>query len=430
MQFLSRSRNLRLAVLGGGGSGSPALIAALEESRRSGRLGSVEVRLYGRNGPRLDRIRRYAEAKLRSSFRIETYTQLDDALEGATHVLCMLRPGGMEGRAHDEALALRAGTPADEGIGAGGLACFLRGRALMKALAARCREKAPNALFLQMTSPLGLNVATCRAIFGRHVYGVCELPIVTAAAVSRALAKRGFNGDIRGRCFGLNHQSWLYSFRNQGGEDVTESVLRAIDVGGLLHIDSEIVWRHGALPMNYMRMYFHADRILRSQLEQGLSRGQELLIWSRRLDEAYCGGDQPDAETISKLLQARRMDWFTHAVVPFIEATVSDKLFVMPLNVAAAAVMPGISAETIVEVDCEISSRGIDPLPAPPLPPLPRKLTEHLLHFERAVLTLGAQPGSTDLADILALHPLTAAANITQLSCELAALQPEPPVLN
>ena len=34
----------------------------------------------------------------------------------------------MRGRAADEAIARRAGSPADEGLGVGGLACYLRGR--------------------------------------------------------------------------------------------------------------------------------------------------------------------------------------------------------------------------------------------------------------------------------------------------------------
>jgi hypothetical protein len=89
--------------------------------------------------------------------------------------MCLVRAGGMNGRARDEALALAAGVPADEGLAAGGLACFLRGRALISALAARCRSFAPSAVFLQMSSPLGLNVAITRDAFGpAHEHRSCR----------------------------------------------------------------------------------------------------------------------------------------------------------------------------------------------------------------------------------------------------------------
>jgi 6-phospho-beta-glucosidase len=427
---MTRRSDIRLAVLGGGSPGIPVLLQALEDTRRRGGLARIEVCLYGRDAIKLERIRHYVRAASIAWFRIGTSTRLDEALADATHVLSMIRPGGMEGRARDESLAIRAGVPADEGIGAGGLACFLRGRRLMRVVAERCSTKAPHALFLQMTSPLGLNVAIARSALGSRACGVCELPIVTAAAVSHEMAKAGFPGPVVSRCLGLNHQSWLYSFRNKAGADVTDAVLRSIDTSQLLQIDADVVQRHGAVPMPYLRLYFHTDRVLRAQREQRSTRGKQLSIWSSHLQEAYCLGSAPDSAAIARLLNERRMDWFQEAVVPIIEASLDEEPRVLPLNVPVESAVEGIDPQVIVEIDCEISSGGIRPLPAPQLPPLPRKLTWRLIDFERAALQLPECPRPARIAEVLALHPLTPPESVAGLAEELAGVQLEEAVLH
>ncbi len=415
---------LRLSVLGGSSPGIPVLLSALAKARRLGRLGDVEVRLHGRNQLRLERIRQYSERCGDVDYPIRVSTQLDEALDGATHILCMLRPGGMEGRAHDEALALRAGTPADEGIGIGGLSCFLRSRRLMKAIVEQCRDEAPDALFLQMTSPLGLNVAISRRAFGPRAFGVCELPMTTASAVARELSMKGFDPPPRGRCLGLNHQSWLYDFRDASGADVTRHVIRAIDTERLLEIEPQIVRDLGAIPMHYMRLYFHTSRVVESQQRRTVSRGEELEAWARRLNAAYCSGDEPDIEAVAQLLATRRMNWFDDGAVPILAASVRDIPQTMPLNLPAAAAVHGVPIDAIVETDCEISSHGIRAIPAPPLPTGPREITCQLLAFEQAVLSLPEPPSAGALAGVLELHPLARGRELRPIARELAAIEP------
>jgi 6-phospho-beta-glucosidase len=416
--------DLRLSVLGGSSPGIPALLSALTRARRRGELGEVDVRLQGRNALRLERIGRYAQLCRDAEFPVRVSTRLDEALDGATHVLCMIRPGGMEGRAQDEALALRAGTPADEGIGLGGLSCYLRGRRLMKEIAEQCREQAPSALFLQMTSPLGLNVAIARQAFGAQAFGVCELPVTTASAVMDTLSAQGFDDVTRYRCLGLNHQSWLYDFRDADGEDITWDVVRAIDTEPLLGIDRDIVRDMAAIPMSYMRLYFHTSRIVESQRQRARGRGEELAAWSQRLDAAYCWGDAPDIQAVSRLLTERRMNWFEDAVVPVLAASVQTETRRMPLNLPATASVDGVRPDAIVETDCEISARGIQPIPAPPLPTGPWEITLQLLDFERAVLALRDSPSESELAEVLELHPLTRGCELRQIARELAAIEP------
>jgi len=422
------SQRMRLTVLGGTSSGIPAFIEALRISQEQGRLGAIDVRLFGRDPAKLAGVHSYIECCLRSradatcaELSVSVHTQLDDALEGATHVLCLVRAGGMAGRARDEALARAAGVPADEGIAVGGLACFLRGREIIRALAAQCRVSAPSAIFLQMSSPLGLNVAITRDAFGPASYGVCELPLVTKKTVLHFVASRLRRSCANARCAGLNHQSWLYAFADQAGSDCTAEVLGAIDAAALVHVEPEIIRDFGAVPVPYLRLYLHTERVLTEQAHSR-SRGSELARWSNRLDRAFrCNNANP--ENIRALLAERRMNWFHEGVLPLLEAFGSDAEFVVPLNVPCSGALAGIAPESIIEIDCTVSSKGASPLPAPPLPVKPLALTRQLAAYERAVLELPLTPTSGDLAEILAMHPLAPAEGIVRTARALRRIQ-------
>ena len=113
-----------LTVLGGSSPATPVLIESLRKAQLEGALGALELRLFGRNELQLRRIRDYFHATSEShagpALQISTHCDIAGAVRGASHILCMIRAGGMDGRAHDERLALSAGVPADEGLAVGG----------------------------------------------------------------------------------------------------------------------------------------------------------------------------------------------------------------------------------------------------------------------------------------------------------------------
>jgi 6-phospho-beta-glucosidase len=424
------SQRMRLAVLGGTSSGMPAFIEALRTSQEQGRLGTIDVRLFGRDPAKLAGVHSYIECCLRSradatcaELSVSVHTQLSDALEGATHVVCLVRVGGMAGRAEDEALARAAGVPADEGIAVGGLACFLRSREIIRALAAQCRVSAPSAIFLQMSSPLGLNVKITRDAFGPASYGVCELPLVTKQTVLRYVASRLQRDCLSARCAGLNHQSWLYAFADRAGCDWTAEVLSAIDAVELVDVEPEIIREFGAVPVPYLRLYLHTERVLAEQARSCL-RGSALASWSNRLDRAF-RDNGASAEDIRTLLAERRMNWFHEGVVPVLEAFGSDEESCVPLNVPCSGALAGIAPESIIEIDCSVSSRGASTLPAPPLPAKPLALTRQLAAYERAVLELPPVPTSGDLAEVWGMHPLAQVEGIRRTALALSRIRPE-----
>ena len=356
---------------------------------------------------------------------VSAHVQLGEALRDATHIVCLVRAGGMSGRARDESVALAAGVPADEGLAAGGLACFLRGRTLISALAARCRSFAPSAVFLQMSSPLGLNVAVTRDVFGPATYGVCELPLVTMKAVLAHVARRIERECVTARCAGLNHQSWLYAFADKAGCDRTADVLGAIDTPDLVGVEPDTIREYGAVPLPYLRLYLHTEQVLASQARSPL-RGTALAAWTDNLDRAYRCESAERSNTIRALLAERRMNWFHEGLVPVLEMLQRDEESRVPLNVPCTGSLAGVPADSIIEIDCSISRGGAYPLPAPAMPAKPLELMR-LAAYERAALQLPPQPTSTDLAEVLSMHPLTPRRGLHQLARALSTIRPEAP---
>ena len=175
--------------------------------------------------------------------RVRRAPDLDSALAGADAVICQVRPGGMRARAEDEALAVREGLPGDEGLGPSGLANFLRSRPVMDRLAEAWAGRAPGAAFLQLSSPLSLNVAQVERHTGHAVAGLCELPATVWAAVQHEAALRLGAGPLRRAHLGSNHWAWLYAFRDEAGRDRTDEVIAALDTQTLAQVEPAIAGR-------------------------------------------------------------------------------------------------------------------------------------------------------------------------------------------
>jgi 6-phospho-beta-glucosidase len=421
-----------LSVLGGSSPATPVLLQALRAAQRRGLIGALQVRLYGRNEIRLRRIREYARTTSacgRASTSVEgvpalsvtTHTNVGRAVRGATHILCMIRAGGMAGRARDEALALAGGVPADEGIAAGGLSCFLRTRQAITTLAEHCARHAPQAFFIQMASPLGLNVALSRAAFGPRSFGLCELPRTTAQSLARELGSHAGLQWVDHSHAGLNHQSWLYAFRDTRDRDITDDVLDALPAAALFGIEAGKIRELGAVPVPYLRLYVHTQRVLRGQRGAPL-RGRVLESWSRRVHRALCSGASVDVAKVSRLLAQRTMDWFDDGVVPVLAAFGEVQPRRCVLNVPAGDAFPGVAADAIVEIDCHVSAGGVTPLKVGRLPVRPEALTRQLIAYESAVLGLPTKPSTQQLAAVLEGHPLVPRRSIRKLATALAGM--------
>ena len=347
--------------------------------------------------------------------RVRLAPDLDSAFAGADAVICQVRPGGMRARAEDEALAMREGLPGDEGLGPSGLANFLRSRPVMDQLAEGWAKRAPGAAFLQLSSPLSLNVAQVERHTGHVIAGLCELPATVWAAVQHEAAFRLGAGPLRRAHFGSNHWAWLYAFRDEAGRDRTDEVIAALDTRTLAQVEPAICRQERALPLPYLRLLYHPERELRAQQQRRHSRGEELEAWAARLDSAYRAEGGPDARVIAGLLRQRRMNWYEEAVVPMLHVLLGGGERELVLNVT------GVEPEIAVELPCMVRGGHVTPIPQLPLPPGPASIFRQIARYERAVLRLPEMPRADQIAEVLSFHPLVAdAAHAARLGRSIA----------
>ncbi|VAW84728.1 hypothetical protein MNBD_GAMMA16-2011 [hydrothermal vent metagenome] len=405
--------NVELTVIGGSSVGTPVLLEELNAAVEKGELPKIHVRLYGRNQLRLERIRTYFKLKTGiTKVTVSTHQNLKSALTDATHVLCQIRPGGMESRAKAERAALAAQIPGDEGLGPSGLAVFLLGRSVIQEVIDQCARHAPNAVFMQMSSPLGLFVALAQKTLAKPAFGVCELPSVTAHKVLDFIRSRTGLENLTYSLAGLNHQSWLYDFRDADNVDRTNEIITAINNPELVSIDPDVIQRMRAIPMPYLKLFFHKDREFAKQLKQPNTRGEDLMAWFNDLDHAYCDDHQPDTKRISSLLSGRNMNWYRDGIVPVLQKFISREDKTFPLNLANNGAIEGIDDTAIVEVLCKIGNGIAKPHKTTALPELPAQLTQRLVAYEQKSLSLPDKPTVQQLEDALALHPMVQQQNI------------------
>ena len=200
---------MKLAVVGGGSTYTPELVAGL--ARESARLDLREVVLQDIDETRREVVGGLAARMLAAAGfggELSITDDLERALDGASFVLIQLRVGGQAARLSDETVPLPCGCIGQETTGAGGLAKALRTVPVVLEIAARVRElAADDAWIVDFTNPVGIVVRSLLDS-GHRAVGLCNVAIglqrVLAARVLEVEPERVLIDQV-----GLNHLTWV-----------------------------------------------------------------------------------------------------------------------------------------------------------------------------------------------------------------------------
>lgn len=405
---------VKVAVLGGSSAYTPALADGLARAVRN--LPDLEVRLHGRNEERLAVVCRFCNRLARRRCVPHEYTRtlsVAEACRGARVIVNQMRVGGWAGRSHDDTFPLAFGLPGDETIGPGGLASAVRSVPVVLAAAREAAAAAPGAWFVNMTNPLGILLAALWEVPGLKPLGLCELPGLT---LERALALIGVAPDAEGLekdYLGVNHQGWFVRLR-LGGEDLLPRVFDRAgepEAAAFFKVAPEVMRRLGALPLPYLRIYYHTAREAARAKARHASRGEELADLSRRLYAAYAAdreGMLPD------LIRSRGLLWIDTALVPALAALLGGEVrrefYVSERN---EGYIPGLPAEAVVEKRARLGPGGVEPFSFHGPPPEREGSLEAFLSFLEAVhrfevlaLAAAEDPRPERIVEALCSHPL------------------------
>jgi 6-phospho-beta-glucosidase len=302
--------------------------------------------LYGRDREALNTMVAFASRCL-GEVRVSGTTKIEEALDGADIVLHQIRYGGLEGRAEDEVFCRRAGVPADETLGPGGLRAAIRMRPGLEATCRAVTGKAPNAFVINLTNPLSLSTALMRQSGIGSVVGVCELPQATGHMLSELVGE-----TLTWDYIGLNHRGFLFNLRRNDAPAL-ETVLQRLPSGSFEGIAHETIVELGAVPTKYFRLFVDGDPFRTYGRASELAKIRSLVI----------GQLQSCPDEIPNALAKREQPWWQEAVVPLIGTVVAKSDGRQILNVPSS---DGLVREGWVELSSGSQLRSLKPRASPP----------------------------------------------------------------
>jgi len=399
---------MKITVIGGGSTYTPELVSGLVARADALQIG--ELCLVDPAPQRLGVVGGFARrlvAAQGDAFAVTLTSDRQAGLDGAAYVIVQLRVGGMEARREDEYLGRRHGLIGQETTGVGGMANALRTIPVVLDIAAEMQALAPDALLVNFANPAGLVVQA----LSQHApsvasVGLCNTPITAKMGLLELLGSPADPHSAELDTLGLNHLSWHRGL-TVDGEEVWPEVLAASLAQLRAEPDPEwepaLVEALEAIPNYYLHYYYDTERKLAAQEAWPPSRAEEVMAIEEDLLAQYT--DEAQHELPPALMQ-RGGAYYSTAAAELLEAHRNDLGEVHVVNVPHGGAVPGWPGEWVLELPCRVSSAGIEPLPAEPLPAACAGLVSQVKAYE--LLTVEAAVHGDRRAAYLALlaHPL------------------------
>jgi len=409
---------VKLAVVGGGSTYTPELVAGLGRDREVLALDSLV--LHDVDRVRLDVVGGMAGRMLdRQGYRavLELTDDLDRAVDGADFVLVQIRVGGQAARLGDETVPLACGCIGQETTGAGGFAKAFRTVPVVLDIADRVRAAAASgAWIVDFTNPVGI---VTRALLdaGHRAVGLCNVAIGFQRSFARLLGvapEQVFVDQV-----GLNHLTWVRGVRVDGRDVLPELAAEhgtavAEQSGHPLALIEELA----AIPSPYLHYFYAHDEVLDEQRE-GVPRAAVVAEIERKLLELY---RDPSVTEKPTLLERRGGAFYSEAAIGLVRSLAADDGAVHVVDTANGSTLAGLRPDDAVEVPARIGRDGPVPLPQEPLAPELLGLVQHVAAYERLAAEAAVTRDRAVARKALLAHPLVGQyAKVDELADRLTA---------
>jgi alpha-galactosidase len=183
-------------------------------------LAESEFRLHDINESRLETARGVAESVARQVGghpTISTHLNRREALEGAQFVINIVQVGGLDATRTDFEVPARFGLRQTIGdtLGVGAIFRALRTFPLLAGLAKDMLEVSPDALLLNYTNPMAMNIGyLSRVAPDLKAVGLCHSVFWTVVGLSEVMGVP--HEEVSWRSAGVNHQAWILSMERNG----------------------------------------------------------------------------------------------------------------------------------------------------------------------------------------------------------------------
>jgi 6-phospho-beta-glucosidase len=276
---------MKIAIIGAAGVRTPLIVESFV--RRQENLDLEELALMDIDEDHLEIIGwliALLEKRGKMKFKIIRTTSSDKALEGANYVITTFRVGGAASRVIDERVPLNYSFLGQETTGAGGFAMGLRSIPVLLNYVKLMERLCPNAWLINFANPSGmLTEALYRAAGWERSVGICDAPSGMQKAAAALLEASPDEVDLD--YFGLNHLGWVRSVFYRGVDYLPDIIDRIKTEGRLpgFRFDPDLISALGMIPNEYNYYYYYRRQAVRSILDAGQTRGEQVLEINTRL---------------------------------------------------------------------------------------------------------------------------------------------------
>ena len=405
----------KVSIIGGGGVRTPLLIHGL--LRAQSQLNIGEMQLFDadvRRAELMASLGREIARDLSVDVRITGSESIKSAIEGSDFVLSSLRIGGMAARARDERIAITEGLAGQETTGPGGVAMALRTVPVALEHASIVERLAPEAWFINFTNPAGLITQALHQHTKLRVVGICDTPAELLHRIAHVLGESP--SDVQCDYAGLNHLGWVRRVLARG-QDVTDRLLQDEPALRQLYhaelFDPLLIRTLNLIPSEYLFFYYSQRKAYRNQVTAGASRGEELMRMNTGLF-AQLQSEKPREAlaTYRRYLMQRNASYlrleaeagtafqassdepdpfdaptgYHKIAVEVMTGLVSSEPRRVVVNVRNGDSIQDLSPDDVVEVPCQITSEGVQPVHVGQLPESVRGLVLSVKAYERTAI--------------------------------------------
>jgi 6-phospho-beta-glucosidase len=403
---------MKVAVIGGGSTYTPELVNGFLE--RVKKFPLDELWLMDIDPDRLKIVGGFAQRMVEakgSPFKVVLTTNQRDAVRGAAYVTTQLRVGQMEARRRDEYLGKRHGLIGQETTGVGGMAKAQRTVPVILKIAEDIQELAPGAMLANFTNPSGL-VTQALSQYAPDVLavGVCNVPITAKMMIlgelERATGKQIEPERAELKTLGLNHLSWHRGFTIDG-EDVWPQVIEGYLAGLKKEEDPE--WDPRTIevlrmiPNYYLQYFYYTDKKLAAQQEWPPSRAEEVIEVEKDLLREYA---DPDLKEPPADLMKRGGAYYSTVATQLLNAHYNDLNEMHIVNTRNNGAIKDWPADWVLEIPSIVSRKGVQPIPAEPLPPACFGLIAQIKAYELLTVEAAVHGDREAAYQALLAHPL------------------------
>ncbi len=428
---------MKLTVIGGGGVRSMFLAKSIAQKAAALHITELvfmdndpeKLRIYGGLAAHVARM---LDPEL--TFRLTTDPV--DAVRDADYVITTIRVGGDHMRVREERIALAQGVLGQETTGAAGLSFAMRS---VPVLAEYCRliqaHAKPTVKVFNFTNPAGVVSQTLRDMGYDFTYGICDAP----SGMLHQFAEL-YNVDperISGECYGLNHLSFFRSIKVDGQEIMPELIARedAYTETDLRFFEPSLLKHMGCVLNEYLYYFYYREQAVSNILHAPQTRGEVIEDINRQMTAELSALDiENDFESCLRCFEkwyGRREDaymsnetgirrtkpWkfdvfspdaggYAGVALRFIDIIESGKAGSMILCAPNQGAIPGLRADDIVEITCDITPNGCVPHPVTDGDERALELIRRVKAYERLASKAIRERSRTAAIDCLTLHPL------------------------